>query len=50
MIFRRENITPLERVIADKTKKLIEAEFRHQKLKEGIVKEKVIRKEILEIV
>lgn len=41
MIFCRENITMIERVIADTSKNLVEAEFRLKKLEEEIAKEKV---------
>lgn len=41
MIFHRENIIALERKIADTNKLLVEAEFKLQKLKEEIAKEKV---------
>lgn len=43
MIFHRENIVAIERVTADTNKKLVEAEFRFEKLKEEIAKEKVMR-------
>lgn len=44
MISYRENITATERIIADTNKKLVEAEFKLEKLKEEIEKEKVIKK------
>jgi len=43
IIFHRENITATERRIADTSKKLVEAEFKLQKLQEETQKEKVIK-------
>ncbi|XP_032665236.1 meiotic nuclear division protein 1 homolog [Odontomachus brunneus] len=42
-MFPGESITALERIIADMTKKLVEAEFRLQKLREEIAKEKELK-------
>lgn len=48
MIFCRENITMIERVIADTSKNLVEAEFRLKKLEEEIAKEKVASEKVYE--
>ncbi|XP_014472729.1 PREDICTED: meiotic nuclear division protein 1 homolog [Dinoponera quadriceps] len=43
--FPGENITTLERTIADTSKKIVEAEFRLQKLNEEIAKQKELKKD-----
>lgn len=46
MISRRETIITTERIIADTGKNLVEAEFKVEKLKQEIAKEKVMRKSL----
>lgn len=47
-ILYRENITAIEQRISEATKKIVEAEFKLQKLKEACMKEKVLKESITE--